>query len=68
MKVRSPLQIRYSTDDSEWGIVNKNDQISRDLVQGIYSNHSYPKLFEMTGERVRNLKSRVDEIKLLSEM
>lgn len=68
MKERSTLQPRYTTDASEWGMVDNNEQISRNLMQGIYSNHSYPKLFEMSGERVRSLKSKVDLIKRLSEM
>lgn len=68
MRERSTLQIRYTTDASEWGMVDQSQQISRDLVQGIYSNHSYPKLFEMSGDQVRSLKSRVDQIKRLSEM
>lgn len=68
MKERSTLQVRYTTEASEWGMVDKNEQISRNLMQGIYSNHSYPKLFKMSGERVRSLKSNVDQIKRLSEM
>ena len=66
MKERSTLQVRYTTEASEWGMMDKTEQIHRDLLQGIYSNHSYPKLFEMSGERVRSLKSKVDLIKRLS--
>lgn len=68
MKERLTLQERYTTDASEWGMMDNIELISRDLMQGIYSNHSYPKLFPMSGERVRSLKSKVDLIKKLSEM